>query len=275
MGFEVIEGEIRTIWAPINFANSAATVYQGSIVMSSLASSVPAGEGLLAIGASAGKSDTTGKAVPFGVVLGFNTENNGTYSSTYKSNYVVTAGTQAAQQARTGTRLAEGMAAKGDPLYWGKVAVIGPSTVLKGPIFNGAYGTAPTAYSNTAASTDGSTLTTSAISNAYLTYNGTWYCRSGANRGLYRTAYDTSTTVHTFRTAWPQDIAVGDSFVLASLRIGTCAAQFDAASTYIEQMPSYSTNYYLIDVLEINLETSGKEYAIFKFNADQFCGVRA
>jgi hypothetical protein len=40
-------------------------------------------------------------------------------------------------------------------------------------------------------------------------------------------------------------------------------------------MPSYASNYYLIDVLEINLETSGKEYAIFKFNADQFCGVRA
>ncbi len=275
MGFEVVEGEIRTIWAPLNFANSAATVYQGSIVMSSLASSVPAGEGLLTIGAAAGASDTTGKAVPFGVVLGFNAENNGTYSATYKSNYVVTAGTQASQQGRNPGHGAEGMVAKGDPLYWAKVAVIGTNTVLKGRIFNGAYGTACTTYSNTTASTDGSTLTTSAISNAYLAYNGTWYCRSGANMGLYRTAYDTSTTSHTFYTAWPQDLAVGDSFVLASLRIGTCAAQFDSTASYIEQMPSYATNYYLIDVLELNLSKSGEEYAIFKFNADQFCAVRA
>lgn len=275
MGFEVIEGEIRTIWAPADYAGDAAEqYYQGQIVMSALASSVPSGEGLKPIGAAAGASDTTGKAVPFGVVLGFNSKLNGTYNSTYKGQTESSGGTQDLQLARD-VRYAEGMPCKGDPALWLKVAVIGPNTVLKGRIFNGAYGTACATFAPTAADATGAALTTATITNAYRAYNGTWFCRSGANRGIYRTAYDDHATDHTFYTHFPYGIATTDSFVLASLRIGTCAAQFDAESTYIEQKPSYSTNYYLLDVLELNLEKSGQEYAIFKFNADQFCGARA
>ena len=274
MGFSVIENPLRTIWVPVDFANSAKTLYQGAIVGSTLSSSVPSGEGVDALAAAAGAADTTGKAVPFGVILGFNdSADSGTYSSTYMGQSVVSVGTQAAQAARS-FRGAEGMFAKGDPMVLAKVAVIGTDTILKGRIFNGAYGKAPTVYTNTTASTTGGTVTTTAVGNTPIAYNHTWYCRKGANMGLYRTAYSTSTTSHTFYITFPQDIAVGDTFCPAFLRLGTCAAQFDAASTYIEAQPAYATNYYLIDVLELHLETAGEEYAIFKFNADQFCAAR-
>jgi len=275
MGFSVIENPLRTIWVPVDFANSAKTLYEGAIVGSTLSSSVPAGEGVDAIGAAAGASDTTGKAVPFGVILGFNNSaDSGTYSSTYMGQSATSVGTQALQVARS-FRGAEGMFAKSDPMLLAKVAVIGADTILKGRIFNGAYGTAPTVYSNTAASSTGGGVTTSALGETPITYNHTWFCRSGANRGLYRTAYDTSTTTHTFYLTFPQDIAVGDTFCPVFLRLGTCAAQFDTASTYLEAQPDYSSNYYLIDVLELHLETAGEEYAIFKFNADQLCAARA
>ena len=272
-GFTVANGAIWDMWVPINFANSSDTLYEGQIVGASLASDVPAGEGMVPIGAAAGASDTTGSAVPFGIVIGGN-DASPTYNSTYKGFSIASVGSQANQLARD-VRGNEGMFAKGDPQALVKVSVIGPETVIRGRIFNGAYGTAPTVYTNTSASTDGLTITTSAVAQTPIAYNVTWYCRSGANKGLYRTAYSTSTTSHTFYLGFPYDIAVGDTFVPIYLRPGTCAAQFDTESTYIEQMPAYATNYYLVDVLEIHAETAGEEYAVFKFNADQFAGARA
>ena len=273
MGFTVVEHEIRNIWAPVNFANSSDTLYEGQIVGTPNSSSVPAGEGLVPVAAAAGHSDTTGKVVPFGVVLGGN-DANPTYNSTYKGVSIASVGSQANQLARD-FRGAEGMYAKGDPQALAKVSVIGPSTIIKGPIYHLAYGTAPLVYTNTSASTDGLTITTTAVAQTPLAYNVTWYCRSGANRGLYRVAYSTSTTSHTFYLGFPYDIAVGDTFVPIYLRVGTCMAQFDGESTYIEAQPAYATNDYMIDVLEIHAEEAGKEYAIFKFNADQFCSYRA
>jgi hypothetical protein len=273
MGFEIVENPLRTIWMPVDFSTGAKTLYEGSIVMSALASSAPAGEGINAIGAAAGASDTTGKAVPFGVVVGFNNATQ-TYDSTYKGATATSVGSQANQLARD-FRGAEGMFTKGDPCLLAKIAVIGTDTILKGRIFNGGYGTALTAYSNTAQSTTGGQITTTAVAQTPVTYNHTWYCRSGKNMGLYRTAYSTSTTAHTFYITWPYDTEVGDSFAPVFLRLGTCLTQFDAASTYIEAQPDLSTNNYIIDVFELHMETSGEEYAIFRFNADQFCAARA
>ncbi len=273
MGFSVIEHEIRQIWAPVNFIDTADTLYEGQLVSCSVAVGQPNGEGLMPMNAAAGHSDTTGKAVPFGVVLAGN-DASPTYNSTYKGMSITSAGTQVAQLARD-FRGVEGMWSKGDPMAFAKVSVIGPSTVLKGPIFLAAYGTAPTVYTNTAASSGGDTITTTAVAHTPITYNTTWYCRTGANKGLYRVAYSTSTTSHTFYIHFPYAIAVGDTFVPVSLRVGTCMTNFDSESTFIEQQPATGTNDYEIDVLELNLERAGEEYAIFKFNADQFCAIRA
>ena len=273
MGFTIANGAIWDIWAPVNYANSAETLYEGQIVGGAVASDVASGEGVAPIGAAAGHSDTTGSAVPFGIVVGCNSANP-TYNSTYQGFSISTVDSQAEQVAND-VRGAEGMFAKGDPQALVKVSVIGADTIIKGPIFNGAYGTACTVYTNTSASADGSTVTTTAIGNTPLAYNVTWYCRSGANKGLYRVAYSTSTTSHTFYVTWPYDIAVGDTFVPIFLKVGSCKGQFDSESTYIEQQGDYATNDYCLDVLEIHAETAGEEYALFKFNADQFCMVRA
>jgi len=276
MGFQVIEGELRNVWMPVNFANSSDTLYEGQIVMSSLSSEAPAGEGLAPLGAAAGASDTTGKAVPFGIVLAGN-DANPTYDSTYKGQSIASVGSQALQLARD-FRGAEGMFKKGDPQALVKVAVIGPNTIIKGPLFYGAYGTVLPTVTNTAQSTTGLTITMSAITPTVSAYNHTWFALDGKNRGLYRTAYNAGATPTsaTFYTAFPYDIEVNDTFRYACLRLGTCFAQFDAESTYIEHSAvSYATNYYVLDVLELNLEVSGKEYAIFKFNADQFSAKRA
>lgn len=274
MGFQVIEHEIRNIQVPVNFANTSDTLYEGQIVGKSLSSNLPAGEGFVPIGAASGASDTSSKKVPFGIVLGGN-DAAPTYNSTYKGVSIASVGSQANQLARD-VRGNEGMYAKGDPQALAKVAVIGPNTVIKGRIFSGAYGTAITEYTNTSASTDGLTITTSAVSFTPIAYNTTWYCTSGANKGLYRVAYSTSTTSHTFYLGFPYDIAVGDKFKPVALSVGLCAAQFDAESTYIEMSSvAYSANYYLLNVLELNMEKSGEEYAIFTFNADQFTAKRA
>jgi hypothetical protein len=275
MGFKVVEGTVREVWAPVDFSNSAKTLYQGGIVSASLGSNLPAGDGIVTLGAAAGAVDTTGKAVPMGVILGFN---NSADSQAYTSGLEtgVSVGTQAAQKARA-QRGVEGIYPKKDGRLFAKLAVIGPNTILEGPLYNGAYGTVLPTYANTLASTDGLTVTTSAVTFTPITYNTTWYCRKGANAGLQRVAYSTSTTSHTFYVGFQEDIAVGDVFCPAAVKeFGTCAVQFDANATYIEMSAvAYSTDYYLIDVLELNMKESGKERVIFKFNADQFCAARA
>jgi len=278
MGFKVVEGTIRELWAPVDFSNSAKTVYQGAIVSASMntgGSGLPAGDGIVTIAAAAGASDTTGKAVPMGVILGFNyAADSQTYTNGLETG--VSYGSQALQVAHA-ARGVEGVYPKGDGRLFAHLAVIGPNTILEGPIYNGAYGTALPTYSNTAASTDGLTVTTSAVTFTPITYNSTWFCRSGANAGLQRVAYSTSTTSHTFYVAFQNDIAIGDVFCPVAVKeFGTCAVQFDANATYVEMSAvAYSTNYYIIDVLELNMKESGKERVIFKFNADQFCAARA
>ena len=276
MGFQVIEAPLRNIWVPLGCvtADTADTFYEGQIVMSNAALGQPAGEGLSPLGTASGHSDATVKNVPFGVILAFN-DAAPTYNSTYKGQSCTSVTTQAQQLARD-FRGVEGMWAKGDPQPFAKVAVIGPSTILKGPIFLATYGVAPTVYTNTAADSTGATITTVATTMTPIVYNTTWYCRSGANKGLYRVAYSTSTTSHTFYVHWPYGIAVGDTFVPVCLRpFGTSISNFDAESTFIEAQPTTGTNDFSLDVLDIDLSVAGAEYATFKFNADHFCAIRA
>lgn len=275
MGFEVVKNPLWTTWAPVDYnggGGAGYTVYQGSIV--SCGAATAAGQGVLCMGAAAGASDTTGKVIPFGVVIGTN-DSNPTFNSTYKGNSILSVASQANQLARSFQGV-EGTFPKSDPMAMVQVAVIGKDTILKGPIFNAAYGTAPSVATVSTGSTDGLGFTASACDFTPVAYNATHFCRSGANKGLMRVGYDTSTTVHTVRVAYPHDIAVGDTFCSVNLNfLGTCRAQFDATSTYVETSAALTSDYYLIDVLELHLEKPGEEYVVFKFNADQFCGARA
>ena len=273
MGITVVENPVRTIWVPVDYGGGgAATVYERSIVV---AGAIATCQGVK-VWNVAGVGDTTADQVPFGVVVGTN-DANPTYDSTYKANKVASVGTQATLLARD-WRGNEGMFAKGEPLALVKVAVIGPDTVLKAPIYNATHGTPPTVTTVSTGSTDGLGYTASATEHTPVAYNATYYCRSGANKGLYRISYDTSATVKTFYQPFPYDIAIGDKFVSANIAAyGTCKVMFDTTScSFINNAAAVgTTNYAWIDVLELNLEKAGEEYAIFRINPLQFLSLRA
>jgi len=273
MGFQIVEGTPRVIWAPVDYGSGgAATVYEGALVVSG---AVATAQGVK-VWTPAGNADTTADQVPFGIVLASN-DSDPTYETTYTAGgqYVASVQSQANLLARK-FRGAEGMYAKGEPLALVKIAVIDPTTVLKGQIFNAAFGTAPTVATVSTASTTGLGYTSSAHEFTPVAYNATYFCRSGANRGLYRIGYDTSTTVKTFYQAFPYDIAVGDTFVGANIAAhGTCKACIGTGGTYLNNGATVSSDYIWIDVLELNLETAGAEHAIFRINPLQFLAVRA
>lgn len=270
-GFEVVEHPVRTIWAPVDYGSGgAATVYIGQLVV---AGSVATCQGVKAWN-PAGEADTTADQVPFGVVVGFNNRTP-TYISTYSSDYGTAVNTAALQQARDSVG-AEGMWGPRDPALMAQVAVIGPNTVLKGRIMAGAWGTAPTVATVTTGST-GAGYTASTHGFTAVAYNATYYCRSGANAGIYRISYDTSATVKTFYICFPYTIAAGDTFVGANIAgVGTCKMMLSTTGTYIDNSAAVgTTNWIWADVLELNLKTAGSEYALFRINPIQFNAVRA
>jgi hypothetical protein len=271
-GFTVVNEPMVTKWFPVDY--NTVTLYAGQLVTWSFADSK---QGVAAYNI-AGVADTTADQAPLGVVLGFNNRTP-TFNTTYKADYGTSVSTVAAQLARSSC-MVEGKMWKNDPALMANVAVIGTNSVLKGRIFNAAYGTAPAVITNTVADATGATITTAALTYTMPAYNTMFYCRSGANMGLYRPGYAASTTAHTFYLCWPYGLAVGDTFVAVALTLGNSKACFDSVGTYIEQYgadhtTSYTTNYLWLDIFEINLATAGDEYAIFRINPLQFLPVRA
>jgi len=137
-------------------------------------------------------------------------------------------------------------------------------TLVRAPIYNAAYGTALTVQTNTSASSGGVTITDASnlvtdIEDDYATA----YCRTGANRGIYRiVTTSTSTSVNTVTVPFPNAIAVGDTFVISSGVLGYGILDFPASADCIDGNNSmaHGLEVYYHD---INLEESGKEYAIF------------
>lgn len=137
-------------------------------------------------------------------------------------------------------------------------------TLARAPIFNGAWGTALTEQVVTTASSTGVTITAAGdaitdVADDYLTA----YCRSGANRGISRiVTTTTSTTVNTVLVPFPNGIAVGDVFVLASCVEGMGGLNFPASADCIDGNHAMNV-YYNVYYHTVNLEESGKEYAEF------------
>lgn len=273
MGFDIAfchSGSPLTFWAPVDSAaGTPDTLYGGQIVRSG-------GDGVLPLGTASGAADTSNKRVPLGIVIGTNNRTP-VYNTTYNAQSIVGADTQALQVARD-WQGNEGVWVKGDPQSMVKLALIDHTTILKGRIFNAAYGTAPTVVTASAASTDGfmTAGTTGACDFTPVADLGTIFCRAGANRGLIRITIDTSTTAPTVDTAFPYDVAINDTFVRVPLRpIGQSYVQFDGESTYIDCSASPATNYFIIDVIALDLSTAGSEYVLFKFNGVHFDPARA
>lgn len=256
MAFKIIEGSPKTAWFPVGtYGPGAFTVYLGSIVKFAY-------NGVECMGAAAAGPSTI---EPFGIVVGTDAyPGNATYSSTTNTEYIASVITQATIAARN-PAFHGGMAPVGDKRVYVKVALITPETILEGPIRNAAIGTAPTVVTCTTASSDGLTsMVHGAACFTPVANNSMYYCRSGANMGLYNQNYAASTTTPTFYSPWPEDWAVGDTFVAVNIGLGRQRIDFNATNNWVECSSGLS-NYWPVDVSHMDLSVAGAEKLQFKF----------
>lgn len=261
-GFEIVHGSPQMVWAPITDSD---TIYVGQLV------ACQANEGIVPLGTASGANDTTGKQVPMGVVVGLNAKNP-TFDTTYMTDKI----TDAAPLTNTQEfALQEGVWSKGDKMAMAKVAIIDACTILKGRIFNAAWGTATTIGTVTTGGTVSSTV--NALEVAGVATLGTMYVRTGAAAGNYRVTDDTSTTAITWDKSTSATIAVGDTLVrINGLRpFGPSRCQFDSESMYINSAAALTADYWGIDVITLDLREAGNCNVTFRFNADHFCLARA
>lgn len=264
MGFRLLDPCPRTLWMPIDGTD---TLYVGQLVYHT-------GDGLANLGQASGAADTSGKKVPFGIVIG-NNDAVPTYDSTYLGHSISGLQTQAGLVARSPEGV-EGPWSKGDHMPFVNVALIEPHSVIEGPLYNAALGTAPTVVTVTTGSATGLGFTSGACDFTPVADLCTSYCRSGANAGLYRISDDTSTTVETNDTPFDNDIAVGDTFVRVPLRFGgESYVQTDSEALYFDVSASPATNYWVIRVIKLDLRNAGHETVQFQFGMDHFCLARA
>lgn len=264
---EVVKGTPELMWCPVSGTD---TLYVGQPVKWSA-------NGLVPLGAASGAADTTTKSIPYGIVTATNNAvETEVFSSTYNTEYVTQVQSQANQIARNWHGVEGRMYNNNDPQAFVQIARIYPGTKIKAPIFNAAFGTAPTVTTVTVGSTTGAGYTAGACDFTPVANLCTSYCRSGANRGLYRISSDTSTTVRTFGTYWPYDIAVGDTFVSVPITQGLSYIQLEATeSMYVDASATPATNYYVVFVDSIDLSVAGKETVTFSFGNVHFDNARA
>jgi hypothetical protein len=276
MGFKIAEGTptIKQYWMPLNVTSSAVTLYVGQLVKKYHA---VAGtyNGLTPMAAALGGADYRGGQVIYGVVTGTNnyplTElNNATYGQ-YITGIAAAAGQLAIQKMGHGGS----MHPVGDPMPMVQIAKIDATTVLEAPIYNGTYGTAITLLTATGTPTTTSISVNACQFTPTTTNMSTTYCRTGANAGIYRVNQDTSTTTMTFAdNAWPYTPAAGDTFVRVPYTQGTGPVQINSTSTYIgmclDASAAPATNYFMAEVLSLNLREAGKEKALISFNPIHF-----
>ena len=258
-GFQVIDNtELGTHFA---FVEGTSTLYTGEIVYSYR-------YGMETLGVAAGFGNLSNKKVPYGIVIAGNNKLKTYGSSAYGSAESTVGVNTAAGQIARDFRGAEGMHPKGDPVPMVQLAMIGPSTRIRGRLFNASYGTAPT-VAIAASGLSTAAMVTNNIDVATVAYNSVCYCRSGANRGLYRVVNSAHDTTHTFAKEFPYTIVAGDTFVFGP-RQGLAKVQFDALAQYIDVAGACTSAYYYINVLRTSLEVAGEEHVIFTFNPVTF-----
>lgn len=261
----------------VQFATDASsTYYVGQIVAFSAATAGTMTNSVVPLAVPAGAADTTNKQFIAGVVVGF-TNRTPTYDATWKANSAAGVITQAAQLARDWA-LNKGMYAIGDPQVLVDVVMIEPCSLLEGPIYNAAYGTAPTVVTDTGgADTTGYTTagTTGACDFTPAASLATIYCRTGANSGLYRVTNDTSTTAPDTTVAFPYDVALGDTFVRVPVKQGLSFIYISGPGMYINCGQPPATNYFAVVCEKLDLKTAGSEKALFRFDPIHFSHIRA
>ena len=138
-------------------------------------------------------------------------------------------------------------------------------TLIRAPIYNIVWGTALPECTITTGNSDGKTITyaNDTIACTKDDYT-TVYCRSGANRGHYRVASTAGANATTVAVPFPYTIVAGDVFVFASCVLGYGGMEPTTAMDAIDGNDVLD-QHYSVYYHDINLEESGKEYAIFSF----------
>lgn len=268
MSFKV-EGPCRVVQFP---TDSASTYYVGQLVAFSAASKAMCDGGVVPLAVPAGVADLTNQQVVAGVVVGGNVRTP-TYNATWKANSYGGAVTDQATQLARDWALNKGMYSIGDPQALVDVAIITPETLVEGPLFQGAYGTAPTVVTDTGgADTTGYTTagTVSTAGHTPVDMLSTIYCRTGANAGLYRTTVSTSTTAPDVQVAFPYDVAAGDTFAYVGMKQGLSYIYIAGPGMYIDASASPATHYFEVIVEKLDLKTAGSEKALFRFCPQHF-----
>ena len=281
MAFSVVEGEGRTLWCA---TDGSSTYYIGQIVSIVATTKAMTNGTVVPLDTPHGSADTTHFEIPFGVVVGINnrTPTYGTLGSK-KVEYATGVVSSANQIIRDFTG-AEGMYGKGDPQLLVQIAEITPNTIIRGPFCMSAYGTGLTLQTATSASAGGGIVAFAANSSGVVAAGGTpvtlmrtMYCRSGANRGIYRVLVDVSATAPAVTTAFPYGVAIGDTFVTVPAKQGlsyiliTSGMFIDAA---LGQDSNGTNGTFHVIVYRLNLEADA-EWCDFRFLNMHFDNARA
>lgn len=259
MSFQRANGSPNLIWVPVDCNNNSTyvTIYNNHLVKVS-------SDGCAAMSAAAsGAADATGEQVIDGICVG-NNNRTPLYSSTYNQEYITSENGHTSTTERVGM---EGYVVKGDKSAYVLIDKIFHDTLIKGSIFNAAYGTAPTVGTVSAATTNGTGVTTSAIQpDTPVADLCSIYFRSGLNRGIYRITTDTSATSKTVSNYLPFDTAIGDTLVGVPMRTtGWSYVNTDAVGGYLNSAANPATDYFVIFVRHLDLRTAGQEVAYFYF----------
>lgn len=153
------------------------------------------------------------------------------------------------------------------------ICVMRPGDMFKAPIGKAAISVNIDTVTATATDPEGDDIAHTADTITAPTHKlSTIYCRSGANKGLYRVITSGGTTDQDVTICFPYDIAVGDVFVCADVKLGPCRIDL---STYLLGIDaSAASNYYDAFCHRLNLETAGEEYAVVSFAAHHMWATR-
>jgi hypothetical protein len=264
MGFEVVHCDTsnQKLWAPL--INTDTLYANGQLLVS-------ANEGVSPLVAASGAADTSQKQIPWGVTVGTN-KKTPTFSATYNSDSITYAAADVAgSEDYVGV---EGPWAKNDREAMVEYLPLTATTVLRAPLYTDTLGTSPTvATFASGLSTLGGT--SSAVEEAGVATLSTLFIRSGVVAGSYRVTDDTSATVMTWDNELNAAPEVGDTAVRVNLRpLGTCRMQIGTEALFIDTGATVTTNYFLIDVVRLDLREAGKEYVEFRFHPSHFDSVR-
>lgn len=267
----IVSPNPHEVWMPVyGNGTSGTTLYVGQLVTNGI-------DGVKALGVAAGLSNitnhdgvpSTGGGIPLGVVTATSYKDP-VYDSTYKTNSI--AGVYSTFANFTKENAGVGGWAKGDKAPYVKVALCFPDSIVRMPIYNSSFGTAPTVRTVSVAGSTGLGCTVSAaVDFTPMSGNNTYYFRSGANMGIYRVSDQTSTTAPAWDTPCPAAIAVGDTLVAVNIRShGWSRCQFDSTSQFLDCSSDVTSSCFNIFVIKLDLSVAGQEYCDFMFMPSNF-----